>query len=74
MNYKLVPHLFGRPGETVTAVIRHYNSLELDKEIVRKLVNIFEEENKDNLPPKLSKKYNIPVLEQYWYKHENKIK
>lgn len=74
MNYTLIPYNFGRLGETVRAVIRSYNSLDISDETLTALTNIFNEVNAEHLPPKLGRTLMIPVLDEYIDRHKDKLK
>lgn len=69
-KYKSLPYLIISTNVTIEAVIRHYNDLNMDREDLKFLVNIFNELNPEARPPVLGRKVIVPILEQYWEKHK----
>lgn len=71
LKYRTYPYFFSKPGDTIRAVIRLYNDMEIDPKMIDWLLAEFNEINKDALPPKLGQKVQIPVLLPFCYRHEN---
>jgi hypothetical protein len=74
LQVRLYPYTFTRPNETIEAVIRLYNDMNVSRAIINKLVYEFSNINTDSLPPKLGQTVQIPVLLPFCYRHENKHK
>lgn len=73
-HYRTYPYLFTRPGDTIRAVIRLYNDMDLSEKMIGWLLEEFNKINADALPPKLGQKVQIPVLLPFCYRHENNNK
>lgn len=69
-KYKPFPYTFGRPNETVRAVIRLYNDMSLEPKMIDWLMEEFNEINKDSLPVRLCSTHQIPVLLPFTNRHE----
>lgn len=61
MLMQVVEHKFGQ-GQTITAAIRKYNRMDITKEELSSLVNIFNQLNSEALPPKLGQSVKIPIF------------
>ncbi len=59
MNH--TPHLF-MPQETIHAIIKKYNTVQLTKEQLSKMMDWFNEEN-GNTVPRVGQRYQIPIIE-----------
>ena len=68
--YKTFPYTFSRPNETIEAVLRLYNDMNMSQPVLKKLVYEFVRNNKDALPPKLGQTVQVPVLQAYARRHE----
>ena len=68
--YKTYPYTFSRPNETIEAVLRLYNDMNMSQPVLKKLVYEFVRNNKDALPPKLGQTVQVPVLKAYAKRHE----
>lgn len=74
IKFRSYPYTFARPNETIEAVVRLYNDMNVSKSMISKLCFIFTEINKGALPPKLGQTVDIPVLLPFCYRHENNNK
>lgn len=70
-RYRTYPYTFARPGDTIKGVIRLYNDLSLDEEVIDELIKEFNIINEGALPPKLGQEVFVPVLLPFCYRHEN---
>lgn len=71
ISYRVYPYTFTRPNETIEAVVRLYNDMNVSRSVINKLVYEFSEVNKEALPPKLGQTVKVPVLLPFCYRHEN---
>jgi hypothetical protein len=71
IHFRLYPYTFTRPNETIEAVVRLYNDMNVSRAIINKLVLEFSAINKEALPPKLGQTVQVPVLLPFCYRHEN---
>jgi hypothetical protein len=71
LNYRTYPYTFLRPGETIEAVIRLYNDMNISRAVINKLVCEFTALNPHASPPKFGQTAQIPVLLPFCFRHEN---
>lgn len=74
VNYKTFPFTISSPMNTIEAIIRNYNDMNMSRAILNKLVYEFSEINADKMPPKLGQQVDVPVLLPFVYRHENNNK
>jgi hypothetical protein len=60
------------PGHTIEGLIKLYNAHTMDKELVKELSREFNKNNPDAQPPKAGQRIMIPVLPEYWERHNPK--
>ena len=61
IEYKTIIHQVGQ-NDTVTAIIRKYNHLNLQPKFISKLLTRFYELNPDSNPPKMGQHVIVPIL------------
>ena len=71
MLYKTIPIVI-RPNSTIEALIRFYNDHYMDKEEIKYLLREFSLLNPHAHPPRPHMTVDMPVLLQYYDKHEKK--
>lgn len=64
MEYKVITMML-TPNSTIEAIIRRHNSLNIDKQKLKALCEIFNQLNPTASPPKPYQKVQIPVLPEY---------
>lgn len=74
IKFRTYPYTFARPNETIEAVVRLYNDMNVSRSMIGQLCKIFTEINKEALPPKLGQVVDIPVLLPFCFRHENENK
>lgn len=74
IQYKAFPYTFGRPGETIEAVLRLYNDMNVSSPVMKKLLYEFTKLNMDAIPPKLGQTVQVPVLLPFVFRHANENK
>jgi hypothetical protein len=70
MNIKTYPYLVMNTSVTIEAIIRHYNTLDLPKNVLALLVEEFNRLNPSATPPRLGQRLDIPVLKLFWKRHD----
>lgn len=71
IQYKPFPYTFSRPGETIEAVLRLYNDMNVSRPVMQKLVYEFTKINMDAIPPRLGQTVQVPVLLPFVFRHVN---
>lgn len=70
IEYKEYPHTCSSATGTITAVIRQYNHMNMNEDVLQLLVIAFNDINEDILPPKMGQEVMIPVLLPFCEKHD----
>ena len=73
-QYRTYPYTFCRPNETIRAVIRLYNDMNLTDKVIEALIDEFNVLNEDAKPPSLGQTVQVPVLIAFAFRHENENK
>ena len=69
-NYRTFPYSFCRTGDTIIAVIRLYNDMNLDEKMIGWLLDEFNTLNEHAIPPRLGQTVQVPVLLPFCVRHE----
>lgn len=74
IKFKVFPFIISSSSNTIEAIIRNYNDMNMSRPVLNKLVYEFCELNKDKMPPRLGQTVQVPVLLPFVYRHENNNK
>lgn len=72
VEYKTYPYQFsGLNGATIAGIIRQYNHMNMNEDVLKVLVSEFTKINPEAKPPKMGQTVQIPVLLPFCGKHNN---